>query len=74
MTWIKIKDLIINLSNVKYIERFGKKILIYPLLEIDLKNEEKTKEFFNTLVSLVKENTNNLIDLTKFLEEEENKQ
>jgi hypothetical protein len=72
MVWIKIKDLIINLNNVKYVERFGKKVLIYPNVEINFKTEEKAEAFFNTIMSLIKlskEDKDSLVDLTDFLEE-----
>ena len=77
MVWIKIKDLIINLNNVKYVERFGKKVLIYPSTEVNFKTEERAEAFFNTIVSLIKlskkEDKDSLVDLSDFIEEE-NKQ
>jgi hypothetical protein len=68
MSWVKIRDLVINLNNVGYIERFGSKVVIHPAIELDLKDIEKAKEFFKLLIDLAKKE-NNLIDLTDFIKE-----
>ena len=73
MSWIKIKNTLINLNNVTFIERRGNKIIISPILEIIAKNEEIADAIFNLINESVKLSIlGYVIDLDKKIKEHYN--
>ena len=73
MSWIKIKNTLINLNNVTFIEKRNNKIIISPILEIIAKNEEIADAIFNLINESVKLSIlGYVIDLDKKIKEHYN--
>jgi hypothetical protein len=62
MTWIKIKDILINLNNVTFVEKKNNKIIISPVIEITAKSEEYANQIFETIIRAI-QSKNNLLDI-----------
>ena len=67
MTWVKIKGKLINLNNVSFVEKNGNKIVISPLLEIELNGESDVDLVYNTIFAVISNNVH-FLDLDKALE------
>ena len=67
MSWVKIKGKLINLNNVSFVERNGNKIIISPLIEIELNSELDVDQVYNTILAIISNNVH-FLDLDKALE------
>jgi hypothetical protein len=73
MVWIKIKNTLINLNNVTFVEKRNNKIIISPILEIITKNEEIADAIFNLINKAIAFSKNKIFaDIDKYLKEEYN--
>jgi hypothetical protein len=61
MTWIKIKDILINLNNVTFVKKRNNKIIISPVIEITAKSEEYANQIFETIIRAIQ--SKNLLDI-----------
>ena len=64
MAWIKIKNTLINLNNVTFVEKRSNKIIISPVLEIIAKNEDYANQIFETIIEAIQLKSN-FVDFDK---------
>jgi hypothetical protein len=67
MSWIKLKNNLINLSNLTRIEINENKVIFYPLFEFEFNSRSDAELVFNTVHAIVANNVH-FIDLDKALE------
>ena len=72
MSWVKIKGKLINLNNVSFVEKNGNKIVISPIVEIELNSESDVDLVYNTIFAVISNNVH-FLDLDKALEKRQTK-
>jgi len=70
MVWIKIKNTLINLDNVSFVEKRNNKLIISPVIEIITKSNEHAEQIYEIITKAV-ELKNNFVDIDKLINVDE---
>jgi len=70
MVWIKIKNTLINLDNVTFVEKRNNKLIISPVIEIIAKSDEHAEQIYEIITKAI-ELKNNFVDIDKLINVDE---
>ena len=70
MVWIKIKNTLINLDNVTFVEKRNNKLIISPVIEIIAKSDEYAEQIYEIITKAI-ELKNNFVDIDKLINVDE---